>query len=264
MNPIIVSFGPFELRWYAVLILLGAIVGILIAQVEAKRKDISKDNIFDLAFWMLIFGILGARIYYVLFNLSSYKSFGEMIAIWNGGLAIHGGIIGGAITMIVFCRIKKLKFLTIADITMPSVMIAQAIGRWGNFFNSEAHGPVTALETLQNLHIPNFIIKGMNINGSYYHPTFLYESLWCLIGFIILILLRRLCKKIKDGQITCVYFIWYGIGRFFIEGLRTDSLMLGSIKVAQLVSILTFIAGIVILIILGLRKEKTKKVKKNK
>ena len=264
INPIAISIGNLEIRWYAILILLGAIVGILLAQREASKKGISKDDIFDLAFWMLIFGILGARLYYVLFNLSSYKNILEVLAVWNGGLAIHGGITGGAITMLIFCKKKGLSFLTIADITMPSVMIAQAIGRWGNFINQEAHGPLTTLEFLRSIHLPNFIIDGMNINGIYYQPTFLYESLWCILGFIVLIVIRQFVKKLKTGQLTCIYFIWYGIGRFFIEGLRTDSLMIFNIKVAQLVSILTFIAGLVILIILGLRKEKTKKVKKNK
>ena len=256
MNPVICSFGPFEIRWYAVLILVGAIVGILIAELHCEKKGISKNDIFDLAFYMILFGIVGARLYYVLFNLSSYHSFMEIIAVWNGGLAIHGGIIGGALTMLVFCKKKKLSFLKVADIAMPSVMIAQAIGRWGNFFNSEAHGFEVSLSFLQSLHLPEFIIKGMHIDGTYFHPTFLYESLWCIIGFILLLLLRNLCKKLKDGQITCIYFMWYGLGRFFIEGLRTDSLMLGSIRVAQLVSILTFAVGLFLLIFLGVYKKK--------
>jgi len=262
INPVAFSIGPLEVRWYALLILFGAIIGILIAEMEAKKKGIAKDDIFDLAFWMLIFGILGARIYYVLFNLSSYSNIMDIFAIWNGGLAIHGGIIGGAITMIIFCKKKKLDFLTIADITMPSVIIGQAIGRWGNFFNQEAHGPEVALSTLQNLHIPKFIIDGMSINGVYYHPTFLYESIWCILGFLLLILLRKFVKGMKAGQLTCIYFMWYGVGRFLIEALRTDSLMIGKIKVAQLVSVVTFAVGLVLLIILALRKENVKKRRK--
>ena len=259
MNPVICSIGPFEIRWYAVLILIGAIVGIIIAEFQCKKKGIDKNDIFDLAFYMILVGILCARLYYVLFNLSSYHSFMDVIAVWNGGLAIHGGIIGGAITMLVFCKKKKLSFLKVADITMPSVIIAQAIGRWGNFFNSEAHGSKVSLEFLQNLHLPDFIIKGMHIDGVYYHPTFLYESIWCLLGFVLLILLANLCKKMKDGQITCIYFMWYGLGRFFIEELRTDSLMLGSIKVAQLVSLLSFAVGLFLMIFFGLYKKKSKK-----
>ena len=262
INPVALTIGLLEIRWYAILILLGAIVGILLAEVEAKKKGISKDDIFDLAFWMLIFGIIGARLYYVLFNLSTYHSVLDIFAVWNGGLAIHGGIIGGAITMLIYCRKKGLNFLTVADITMPSVMIAQAIGRWGNFINQEAHGPATTLDVLQNLHIPNFVIDGMNIDGVYYHPTFLYESLWCILGFAVLLLLRRFVKSMKAGQLTCIYFMWYGIGRCLIEALRTDSLMLGSIKVAQLVSILTFIFGLVLLIVLALKKENVKNNKK--
>ncbi len=262
INPVALTIGPLEIRWYAILILLGAIVGILLAEVEAKKKGISKDDIFDLAFWMLIFGIIGARLYYVLFNLSTYHSILDVFAVWNGGLAIHGGIIGGAITMLIYCRKKGLNFLTVADITMPSVMIAQAIGRWGNFINQEAHGPATTLDVLQNLHIPNFVIDGMNIDGVYYHPTFLYESLWCVLGFVVLLLLRKFVKSMKAGQLTCIYFMWYGIGRCLIEALRTDSLMLGSIKVAQLVSILTFIVGLILLIVLALKKENVKNNKK--
>lgn len=262
INPVALTLGPLEIRWYAILILLGAIVGILLAEVEAKKKGISKDDIFDLAFWMLIFGIIGARLYYVLFNLSTYHSILDVFSVWNGGLAIHGGIIGGAITMLIYCRKKGLNFLTVADITMPSVMIAQAIGRWGNFINQEAHGPVTTFDVLQNLHIPNFVIDGMNIDGVYYHPTFLYESLWCVLGFVVLLLLRKFVKSMKAGQLTCIYFMWYGIGRCLIEALRTDSLMLGSIKVAQLVSILTFIVGLILLIVLALKKENVKNNKK--
>jgi phosphatidylglycerol:prolipoprotein diacylglycerol transferase len=131
---------------------------------------------------------------------------------------------------------KKVKPLRVTDIAVPSLIIAQAIGRWGNFFNGEAHGPVTTLANLKDLFIPQFVIDGMNIGGVYYHPTFYYESLWCLLGFIILILVRKFYKSLKCGQLTSIYLMWYGAGRLFIESLRTDSLMVGSIKVAQLVS----------------------------
>ena len=130
------------------------------------------------------------------------------------------------------------------DIAVPSLIIAQAIGRWGNFFNSEAHGPVTTLANLESFHIPKFIIDGMYIEGVYYHPTFFYESLWCILGFIVLLLVRRFYKTLKTGQLTCIYLMWYGLGRLFIESLRTDSLMLGSFKVAQLVSLSCFLIGL--------------------
>ena len=150
----------------------------------------------------------------------------------------------------VYCKIKDVKAIRMTDIIVPSLILAQAIGRWGNFFNGEAHGPATTITNLQNLYVPDFIINGMNINGIYYHPTFLYESLWCLLGFLILILIRKFYKYLKTGQLTCVYLMWYSVGRLFIESLRTDSLMLGQFKVAQLVSLIMFIVGFVCFIYL--------------
>ncbi len=257
MNPEIFSIGNFSLRWYSVLILTGIIVGLILASREAKKFNLPKDFIFDLSFYLILFGILGARLYYCLFNFSLYKNNPfDILKIWNGGLAIHGGIIAGLITLIIYCKAKKVNPVRLCDIIVPSLIFAQAIGRWGNFFNSEAHGPATTLTTLQDLHIPNFIISGMQINGVYYHPTFLYESIWCLIGFIIIILIRKLCKSLKSGQLTCFYMMWYSIGRLFIEGLRTDSLMLGQIKVAQLVSLIMFITGLIIFLYLCFNNSK--------
>lgn len=246
MNPVMFKLFGFELRWYSVLILLGIVIAFFLAMSEAKKKNVDKDFIFDLGFYVVLFGILGARIYYVLFNFSIYKNnLFEIFAIWNGGLAIHGGIIAGLITVIIYCKKHNEEILKITDIIVPSLIIAQAIGRWGNFFNSEAHGPVTTLENLKNLKIiPDFVINGMKINGLYYHPTFFYEFLWCLGGFLILIIIRKFIKDLKVGQLTSIYMIWYGIGRLFIESLRTDSLMLGNLKVAQLVSLLLIICGI--------------------
>lgn len=246
MNPEIFHIGNFSIRWYSVLILCGVMIGYFLAVKEGKKHGISKDTIFDLAFWLVIIGILGARIYYVVFNFSYYKNnFWQIFAVWNGGLAIHGGIIAGFITLVIYCKKYGLKIWKMTDIAAPSLILAQAIGRWGNFFNSEAHGPVTTLENLERLHIPEFIIKGMNIGGVYYHPTFLYESIWCVVGFCLMLLIRKFYKYLKNGQLTCFYFMWYGIGRFFIESLRTDSLMLGKFKVAQLVSICLVICGLV-------------------
>lgn len=246
MKAEIFSISGFSLKWYSVLIAMGVLIGYFMAHRESKKFKLPKDFIFDLTFWIVIFGILGARLYYVIFNFELYKNdLLEIFRIWNGGLAIHGGIIGGLITLLVYCKIRDVKPLRIMDIVVPSLILAQSIGRWGNFFNGEAHGPVTTLVNLQNLHIPEFIINGMNINGIYYHPTFLYESLWCLAGFIILLLIRKFYKYLKSGQLTCVYMMWYSVGRFFIESLRTDSLMIGSLKVAQLISIVMFIIGFI-------------------
>ena len=245
MNPEIFSIGSISIRWYSVLILIGIIIAVILAEKESKKFKFEKDFIFDLAFWAIIFGIIGARLYYVIFNFELYKN--DLLGIfkvWNGGLAIHGGILAGLITVIVYCKRKNVRILRVTDIAVPSLIIAQAIGRWGNFFNSEAHGPVTTLANLKELFIPSFIIDGMNINGVYYHPTFYYESLWCILGFIVLLLVRRFYKSLKCGQLTGIYLMWYGVGRLFIESLRTDSLMLGNLKVAQLVSLVMILIGL--------------------
>ena len=257
MNPEIFRIGDFSIRWYSVLILVGIIIGFILAEREGKKFNLPKDFIFNLGFWVVIFGVIGARLYYVIFNFGMYKdNLIDIFKVWNGGLAIHGGIIAGLITLIIYCHINKVNFLRVADIVVPSLILAQAIGRWGNFFNGEAHGPVTTLANLENLHIPSFIIKGMNIDGIYYHPTFLYESLWCILGFILIIIIRKYYKYLKSGQLTCFYMMWYSIGRFLIESLRTDSLMLGDFKVAQLVSLLMFILGFIFFVYLCFNKLK--------
>ena len=251
MNPEIFSIGNISIRWYSILILIGIVIAILLAEKEAKKFKFDKDFIFDIAFWVIIFGIIGARLYYVIFNFSLYKhDLLGIFKVWNGGLAIHGGIIAGLITLLIYCKNKNIKPFRVTDIAVPSLIIAQAIGRWGNFFNSEAHGPVTTLANLKDLFIPQFVIDGMNIGGVYYHPTFYYESLWCIMGFIVLILVRKFYKSLKCGQLTCIYLMWYGIGRLLIESLRTDSLMIGVLKVAQLVSIAMIGIGLLIFIYL--------------
>lgn len=269
MNPEMFSIGSFSLRWYSFFILMGIMLGLIIAAFEEKRKGFPKDFVIDLGFWLILAGIVGARAYYVLFNLDYYlKEPLQIFATWNGGLAIHGGIIGGLIALIIFCKKKNIEVIRACDLAVPSLIIAQAIGRWGNFFNSEAHGPLTTLAYLKDMNIPDFVIKGMYINGNYYIPTFYYESLWCILGFIILMVLRYVLKKHNKGILTSIYLIWYGIGRVYIESLRTDSLMLGNIKIAQLVSILSIVIGIVVLILSIIRyckdnkKEKEELVKK--
>ena len=248
MNPVMFSLFGIEIHWYSVLILIGIIIGLILIEKEGKRFKYSKELIFNICFWAIIFGIIGARIYYVIFNFSYYQNnLLEIFAIWNGGLAIHGGIIAGVITVIFFAKKYQLNFLKLLDMAVPSLILAQAIGRWGNFFNGEAHGIAISLSKLQDLLVPNFIIEGMNIGGIYYLPTFYFESLWCLLGFIILLIVRRM-KYIKIGATTSIYLMWYSFGRFFIEAWRTDSLMLGGFKVAQLISVLLFIVGLVYLI----------------
>lgn len=248
MNPILIEIGNIKIYWYSVMILLGVLIGSYLVLRESKRFNISKSKISDMLFYTIIFGIIGARIYYVIFNFDYYINNPiDIIKVWEGGLAIHGGIIAGVIYLIYYTKKNNLNTLLITDICVPGVLIGQALGRWGNFFNGEAHGPITTLEYLQNLHLPKFIINGMNIDGNYYIPTFFYESLWCLIGLIIVLLIRRILK-IKKGNITGFYLIWYGIGRFLIEQLRTDSLMLNTLKQAQIISIIMIIIGIIMLI----------------
>jgi phosphatidylglycerol:prolipoprotein diacylglycerol transferase len=244
MNPILVSFGSFEIRYYSVFILIAAIIMFTMVELEAKRFEIPQQFTFNMLFWTLIFGFVGARLYYVLFNFSLFRTdLMEIIRVWNGGLAIHGGIIFGLITLILYCKKYKVRPVRMMDMIVVPLIIGQAIGRWGNFFNSEAHGAATTVEKLKTLFIPDFIIKGMTIDGVVYSPTFLYESFFCLIGFIILLFVRR-GKYTKVGTITAIYMVWYGVLRFFIEISRTDSLMIGNIKMAQVVSIVMVVIGV--------------------
>ena len=255
MNREFISFGPITIYWYSVMILLAVLIGIFIAMKEAKRLGL-KEYIENIIFSLIIFGIIGARLYYVIFNFSLYKyDLLSIFKVWEGGLAIYGAIIAGLLVIIYYAKKNKQSIIKTTDIFVPGLILAQAIGRWGNFFNGEAHGTEVTLSYLKSLHLPNFIINGMYIDGTYYHPTFLYESLWCLLGFIILLIIRKLTKR-KKGLLTYSYFIWYGLGRLFIEGLRTDSLYLGSIRISQLVSIILILTGIIgIIIELFKRKE---------
>ena len=249
MNRVLLDLGFIQIYWYSFFVFLALLVGGTLALREGKKWGISEDKMINMFFFLVPISLLGARIYYVLFNWSYYGNhLVEIFEVWEGGLAIHGGIIAGAIFVILYCLKNNIKIARMIDIMVVSLIIGQAIGRWGNFFNGEAHGPATTLEALQKFIPFKFIVEGMNIGGTYYVPTFLYESLWCFLGFIVLLIVRRL-KYIKIGQITGTYLIWYGIGRFFIESLRTDSLMIGSLKMAQVVSIAMIALGILIIVI---------------
>ncbi len=255
MNPVFFTVGPYEVRYYSLFILIGVFIAYFMMIREAKKFDISTDHIFNMFFWTIIIGIIGARLYYVVFNWEYFGShIAEIWQIWQGGLAIHGGILFGLITIALYTKKYNLRLLRILDMAVVPLILAQAIGRWGNFFNSEAYGVATSLNHLKELHIPDFVIRGMNINGIYYTPTFFYESLWCGLGFIILLIARR-TKYIKVGQVASLYMMWYGVGRFFIEASRTDSLTILGFKMAQIVSIIMVIIGIVIFVI-GLKKSK--------
>ena len=251
MNPIAIDLGFIQIYWYSLTMLLGVILGSTFAYYEIKRLKADKEYFFNMVFYAIIFAFLGARLYYVIFNLDYYlANLSEIPAIWHGGLAIHGGIIGGALTIIIYSLKHKKNWNDIfkyLDVSAISILIGQIIGRWGNFFNQEAHGGVTTRMFLEKLHIPEFVINGMTINGIVYHPTFLYESFFNLIGLIILLIIRKK-KNIKNGMILSIYLIWYSSVRFFIEIMRTDSLMLFSLKMAQVISIILFILGIIIFI----------------
>ena len=212
-------------------------------------------------FYLIPVAIVGARIYYVIFNYSVFKdNFIDVFKIWEGGVAIYGAVIAGILFTIYYCKKKKQSILLTLDILAPCLVLGQAIGRWGNYFNGEAHGVVTSLSYLKSLHIPDFIIKGMYINGNYYIPTFLFESIWCFIVFIILIIVRNKLKYKKEGIIVCLYFILYSLGRFFIEGLRTDSLYIFNFRVSQIVAIILIIIGIVGIVILEKKGDNNEKV----
>ena len=249
MNSVMLDLGFIKIYWYSFFILMGVIVGYKLAINESQKFKIPKDYMINYFFYVLIFGLLGARAYYVIFNFAEYQNnLLDIFKVWEGGLAIHGGIIAGILVTLVYTKKYKIPFFRIADIMVISLIIGQCIGRWGNFFNGEAHGPVTTLSFLQSLHLPKFIIDGMYINGTYYQPTLLYETIGCWIGFIILILIRKR-KNLILGDLTSIYLIWYGIIRFFIEGLRTDSLLFFNLKAAQLVSIIMIICGILIIVL---------------
>ncbi|MGI6449254.1 MAG: prolipoprotein diacylglyceryl transferase [Desulfitobacteriia bacterium] len=240
MNPIAFYLGPKPIYWYSLLIALAFGLGILLANYHAAKRPIDPEKFTNLVLLIIPGAIIGARLYYVLFNWGYYAANPwEIPAVWHGGLAIHGGIIGGFLAGYWYIRRHKdLKLWALADIIAPSLILGQAIGRWGNFFNQEAHGGPVSPEFISKF--PDFIQNGMYIDGLYYHPTFLYESLWNGLVFLFLLwLIRR--KALPDGIVAMSYLILYSLGRFFIEGMRTDSLMLGPLRVAQVVSLVAII-----------------------
>ncbi|MCL9745783.1 prolipoprotein diacylglyceryl transferase [Staphylococcus aureus] len=247
IDPVAFNLGPLSVRWYGIIIAVGILLGYFVAQRALVKAGLHKDTLVDIIFYSALFGFIAARIYFVIFQWPYYaENPGEIIKIWHGGIAIHGGLIGGFIAGVIVCKVKNLNPFQIGDIVAPSIILAQGIGRWGNFMNHEAHGGPVSRAFLEQLHLPNFIIENMYINGQYYHPTFLYESIWDVAGFIILVNVR---KHLKLGETFFLYLTWYSIGRFFIEGLRTDSLMLTSnIRVAQLVSILLILISISLIV----------------
>ena len=232
-DPIAFEIAGIEVRWYGILIAIAMMLAVLISSRRAPSYGIKDEDVLDTALWVLPIGVIGARAYYVLFNLDMYHSLGDALNIRAGGLAIHGGLIAGMITVYFVCRHKKIRPLNMADLLFPSVALAQSIGRWGNWFNGEAHGGPTNLPWA-------IVVDGVKV-----HPTFLYESIWCLFLFFFLSWWGK-NKRRAYGQTTALYCILYSIERFFVESLRTDSLMIGPLKQAQVISLCAIIAGIIL------------------
>lgn len=251
LDPVFLKIGPFTIMWYAVLIMTGIIVALLLSIQEGKKIGVEKSFIEDLVLFGVPIAIVGARLYFVVFEWEQYKQNPiDIIKIYEGGLAIYGGVIAAVIWGYFLCKKRGVDFICVLDLGAVGFLIAQAIGRWGNFMNQEAYGREVTRSFLENLHLPKFIIDQMYIQGTYWHPTFLYESLWNLVGFGLLLVLRR-TKLIYVGDLGLIYLMWYGTGRFMIEGLRMDSLYLGStgIRVSQLLSFIMVVAGILVFIL---------------
>ena len=258
MDRAIFSIGNFNVYWYSVLIIIAFIIGSSIAIKYTRKTGIGEIFIIDLIFALIPISIIGARLYYVIFNFDYYRNdLLSIFKIWEGGLAIYGGIIASVVYTAYYCHKKSKPFIEVLDIFVASLILGQAIGRWGNFFNGEAYGPATTLSFLQSIHLPQFIIDGMNINGVYHQPLFLYESILCLIGFIIIMMIR---KRIPiTGVQTFFYCVWYGLGRIIIEHFRTDSLYFMNFKISQIVSLILIIIGIIGFIrIIMIKKSKNK------
>ncbi|EOL42146.1 prolipoprotein diacylglyceryl transferase [Enterococcus phoeniculicola] len=240
----------FPIYWYALLIVSGIAIAMWLSSREAVRVGLKKDDVTDFMLWGLPIAIIGARLYFVLFDLQPYLE--DPIQIFNirsGGLAIYGGLIAGGLTLYFFTKYHFISLWTFLDIAAPSVILAQAIGRWGNFMNHEAFGGKTTEAFLNSLHLPQFIIENMYIDGAFRQPTFLYESTWNILGFILLILLRKKSHLLKQGEVFLGYIIWYSFGRFFIEGMRTDSLYLfANIRVSQALSAVLFIGALLLVV----------------
>ncbi len=231
------------IRWYGVLIAAAIVLGLQLSRYLATYRRIKPDDISDLAIWLVIGAIPCARLYYVLFQWEYYSQHLDQVAtIWRGGIAIHGAILGGMLAAMIFSRLKKISFWQLADLVAPSLILGQAIGRWGNFFNSEAFGDPTDLPW--KLFIPPARRPLAYRNSAYFHPTFLYESVWNLMVLGILLALFFKFPKAKKGTLFLVYAVTYSLGRLWIEGLRTDSLMLGPLRIAQVVSLMGIGIGI--------------------
>lgn len=243
INPTAFHLGPIPIQWYGILITTGIILAFIVVQKEMVKRGMHPDFLTDLLIWAVPISIVSARIYYVVFSWSSYKDTpADVFKIWEGGIAIHGALIGAFLTTYIYTKRRGISFWKVADIAAPGILIGQIIGRWGNFINQEAHGGPVSEKFLENTIIPDWIMNQMTKDGVTYHPTFLYESLWNLVGLVIILLLRKV--MLKRGEMFLFYLTWYSIGRYFIEGMRTDSLYGGDLRAAQIVSIITIIVAV--------------------
>ncbi|WP_455538512.1 prolipoprotein diacylglyceryl transferase [Terrisporobacter sp.] len=243
MNRVAFSIFGLDIMWYGVLMALAMILCVFLALKEGKRVSISEDDILNLAIIAIPCGLLGARLYYVIFNWSWYSNHpSEILNFRGGGMAIHGALIGGILAGFIYTKVKKINFFKMADTVMIGIPLGQAIGRWGNYINGEAHGGPTSLPW------------GIMVDGVKVHPTFLYESIWDLGIFIFLWCFRK--HKKYEGQLAIYYLILYSIGRFFIEGLRTDSLMIGPLRMAQVISLTAIIVCLILHKILSKKKKR--------
>ena len=241
------SIGSFEVRFYGLIIAMGLILAVCYALRRKEQFGLSEDDLLDGVLWIAPFAILCARLYYCAFEWEQYASNPiSILYIWEGGIAIYGAVIGAAIGVIVHCKVfKKISVLATLDLVSLGFMIGQMMGRWGNFFNREAHGGVTDSFLRMGL------INPVTGQGAYYHPTFLYESLWNLVGFILIHFLSK--KRKYDGQVALMYAAWYGLGRAMIEGLRTDSLWWGNFRVSQVLAAASCLAAVIVLIVMAFR-----------
>lgn len=252
LSRVALQLGPIKIYWYGLLIGMGVLIGYLIASKESERLGWPKGAYADLLIWIIPSGIIGARIYYVIFRWEDFADNPlKAFAIWEGGLAIHGVLIGGVTALIIFAIKRGFSFWKLLDITAPSILLAQAIGRWGNFMNQEVYGRPIAEEHIETFYriLPDFIMHQMYIDDrvlglgyNYYHPTFLYESIWNLIGVAVLLYLRRV--NLREGELFFSYLIWYSFGRYFIEGLRLDNLTMGDLRAAQIMSIILIVGSV--------------------
>ncbi|WP_368503313.1 prolipoprotein diacylglyceryl transferase [Alkalihalophilus sp. As8PL] len=246
LSRVLLDIGPFTIYWYGAIIGIGVLLGYMLASRESVRLGMPKETFADLLLYAIPISIISARIYYVTFRWDQFADDPiRVFYIWEGGIAIHGALIGGVLTAYVYTRRHNLSFWQLVDVAAPSILLGQAIGRWGNFMNQEVYGGPVTREFLENMMLPDFIINQMFINGTYYHPTFLYESIWNLIGVALLLYLRKL--NLKQGEIFFTYVIWYSVGRFFIEAIRLDYLLIfGVLKTAQVISIVLVIGAVIL------------------